>query len=117
MMKRPGRCFAQNSFHRARDINDLTDLRDRTSKSLLANVLDMDDDSLHRFDSMDNNFVKFGHITEDHFRHQIKIADKSPKRNVLSGRNELIQILKELRFVADRMRREDDEIETCNDWK
>lgn len=116
MMKRPGRMFTRNSFHRARDVTDLTGLNDKTSKSLLANVLDMDDNSLHRFEGMENNFVKATHITDENFRQQVKIIDKSPKQRS-GARSELLLILKELRYVADRMRKEDDEIETCNDWK
>lgn len=109
--------FSRSSLRRAKDIHDL-EMCDKTSKSLLANVLDMDDDSLQRLDNqrLENNFFKVSHLSDELYRqqqHSKLVSSKYP--NYYS--NELVQILKEIRYIADRMRKDDDDTEIINDWK
>ncbi len=117
MMKRPGHTFSRSTVKRAREIQDL-EMRDKTSKSLLANVLDMDDDSLTRFDGgraensfQPNNFVKLSHGGEDF---SAKVHSATGLRHT---RPEVYQIVKELRFITDQMRKDDLDTETKNDWR
>lgn len=117
MMKRPGHTFTRSSLKRSEDLKEL-ELREKQSKSLLANVLDMDDDSLKGIDSNHHNnstppsYVKLTHICEE-----FGVKKSSPNSLSRHSRPELIQILRELRFITERMRREDEDEEITNDFK
>lgn len=118
-MKRPGHVFTKSSLRRAQDIHEL-ELRDKTSKSLLANVLDMDDDSLQRFDSQryDNSFIKLNQMTDDsNFKYQQQQSKIVSTKQTYSSQSEMMQILREIRYITDRMRKEDEDTEIINDWK
>ncbi|XP_039276488.1 neuronal acetylcholine receptor subunit alpha-7 isoform X5 [Nilaparvata lugens] len=85
-------------------------LKDRSSKSLLANVLDIDDDFRHggggggTLQSSSHSFLR-GH------------EDGSVLHSCLGPHRELTLILKELRVITDKLRKEDEASEVTNDWK
>lgn len=86
------------------------ELKERSSKSLLANVLDIDDDFRHGTlqSSSTTGFIRVsggGH-------------EESPiVHNCLGPHRELSLILKELRVITDKLRKEDEAEEVTNDWK
>ncbi|XP_045112725.1 acetylcholine receptor subunit alpha-type acr-16-like isoform X6 [Portunus trituberculatus] len=94
-------------------------LEERSSKSLLANVLDIDDDFRahtlpHTHTTNTNNTAGFirvphgGHSVDD--SHLVHTCMSSCTR-------ELNLILKEIRIITDKMRKEDEESEVKNDWR
>ncbi len=98
-MKRPGKEISRKKLIQNANMRDL-ELRERSSKSLLANVLDLDDD--------------FRSNNTPHFT-SVKVDDTS--MHMYPGRSELKEILKELRYLTDKCKREDDFQLQCNDWK
>ena len=134
-MRRPGTEPPQtrNKILQGARLKDL-ELRDRSSRSLLANVLDLDDDirGLSRSNSshllkykVDNNVrtnspthallsnhqngsasgVTLAGEKETHFTHLV-----SPNR-------QLAEILRELKVLTEKVRKEEQISEDCNDWK
>ena len=78
------------------------EMKERSSKSLLANVLDLDDDFRR-----ENNTPNF---------HAVKIEhDTYPIYNTM--KSEMQSILKELKFLTDKVRSDEDDAEEANDWK
>ncbi|XP_075214857.1 neuronal acetylcholine receptor subunit alpha-7-like [Lycorma delicatula] len=81
------------------------ELKERSSKSLLANVLDIDDDFRHgTLQSSSHSFLR-GH------------EDGGVLHSCLGPHRELTLILKELRTITDKLRKEDEASEVTNDWK
>lgn len=81
------------------------ELKERSSKSLLANVLDIDDDFRHgTLQSSSHSFLR-GH------------EDGGVLHSCLGPHRELTLILKELRTITDKMKKEDEASEVTNDWK
>lgn len=81
------------------------ELKERSSKSLLANVLDMDDDFRAH---MSATTVSTSYIRGSY------IDDAS---GCSSAQRELQIILRELQFITGRMRKADEEAEVISDWK
>lgn len=85
------------------------ELKERSSKSLLANVLDIDDDFRHggtlQSSSHSHTFLR-GHEDGGGVLH-----------SCLGPHRELTLILKELRVITDKLRKEDEAAEVTNDWK
>ena len=76
------------------------ELKERSSKSLLANVLDIEDD--------------FRNIAPG--SNSFNIRSTSNEENTLASR-EVQLILKELQFITGRMKKSDEEAEVISDWK
>lgn len=109
------------------------ELKERTSRSLMANVLDMDDDIRHcnmsntghtSFNTnLNSSFIRSSSTTGSlHQPHQHSgrsgmgiILDDS--EGCPSTQKDLQLILKEIKFITNRMRRIDEEAEIISDWK
>nr|XP_014284142.1 neuronal acetylcholine receptor subunit alpha-7 isoform X1 [Halyomorpha halys] len=100
-MSRPGKKITRKTITLSNRMKDL-ELKERSSKSLLANVLDIEDDLRH-CTSSNSSFLRSG----------LNIDDS----NCLSAQRELQCILRELQFITSRMRKADEEAELISDWK
>lgn len=76
----------------------LKDIKERSSKSLLANVLDMDDDI-----RMSSSYLR------------METSDMSSPCAL--AQRDLQGILREIRFITARMRKAEDDSEVVGDWK
>ena len=101
-MKRPGQNISRkkvaNRNSSSRNMRDV-EMRERSSRSLLANVLDLEDD--FRGNSI-QNFTG------------IKIDDNS---HGCQPRQELREILKEIKFLTDKVKKDEESAESESDWK
>merc|ERR550517_367843 len=109
-------------------MNELS-LKEKACKSLLANVLDMDDD-LRQISGGGGGFVKvngfnphsesnstLGHST-DQMNHLNNVNSSAHMTSSCSAANrELKSILKEMRFMTGRLKSMDEENEIESDWK
>nr|XP_014282442.2 neuronal acetylcholine receptor subunit alpha-7-like isoform X2 [Halyomorpha halys] len=99
-MRRPGHGDNRDSSGKSMQLHTL-ELKERSSKSLLANVLDIDDDFRHGpLQASSHTFIR---------AHE-EGTSTGPHR-------ELGQILKELRMITDKLRKDDEAAEITNDWK
>ncbi|KFD56985.1 hypothetical protein M513_02242 [Trichuris suis] len=112
MMKRPGRRFKSSTFKRAKNICELQ-TKERSSRSLMANILDFEEKAALRKEGLPDE-VKDCCLKDGHHS-----SNASAKKALLerSVGWELVSILKELRFICDRIRKEDEEHEVISDWK
>lgn len=145
-IKRPGKpsqMTRKKSFVKTNKMRDL-ELRERSSKSLLANVLDLDDDfragatANNTSNHHNSNFSRHGSSIHRHNdseymgSHDYRMAghnndfrsNNAPPSYGLVANSDpseentaLKQILKELRFLSAKKREEDEFQEVCNDWK
>lgn len=107
-MSRPGGGTGGSEISDSRKSLQLRELelKERSSKSLLANVLDIDDDFRHgTLQSSSHTFLR-GHEDGGGVLH-----------SCLGPHRELTLILKELRVITDKLRKEDEAAEVTNDWK
>uniref|UniRef100_A0A5S6QEJ1 Uncharacterized protein n=1 Tax=Trichuris muris TaxID=70415 RepID=A0A5S6QEJ1_TRIMR len=112
MMKRPGQRFRCSTFTRAKNICD-QETKDRSSRSLMANILDFEEKSALRKEGLPTE-IKGGRSKNG--PHSTDVAMKKAFLEHSVGW-ELVSILKELRFICDRMRKEDEDHEIVSDWK
>lgn len=89
------------------------ELKDRSSKSLLANVLDIDDDFRHHSATLQSS----GHAAPYLRSHAHPDEAALLPGSCLGPHRELTLILKELRVITDKLRKEDEASEVTNDWK
>ncbi|KAJ3640043.1 hypothetical protein Zmor_003363 [Zophobas morio] len=101
------------------------ELKERSSKSLLANVLDIDDDFRHNHRGGGTPtplptatfFRTVYRQNEDNGNggrlHESLVSNHS----CLSADYELALILKEIRFITDQLRKEDEAADITRDWK
>lgn len=120
-MSRPGGDPASDASHMSMQLHEL-ELRDRSSKSLLANVLDIDDDFRHNTYQSSSHHATF-------FRHDDVtgtagagpgvgiIHTGSTASSCIGPHRELSLILKELRMITEKIRRDEEASEITNDWK
>ena len=134
-VKRPGKARNQQrkkSFVKTNKMRDL-EMRERSSKSLLANVLDLDDDfrsggATANSTSNHNNFTSVR--MENDYRssndyHRSSMGNSAPPSYGLvagdptetDGSSVLKDILKEVRFLAAKKKKDDEFEDQCNDWK
>lgn len=83
------------------------ELKERSSKSLLANVLDMDDD-FRAHAHMAPNTVSASYLRSAHI---------DEGQGCGAAQRELQAILRELQFITSRMRKSDEEADIISDWK
>ena len=108
-MQRPGKDITRKKIIQNSKMRDM-ELRERSSKSLLANVLDLDDD----FRGNNSNHTFTNNTSHSH----CKLDDTTHFENVMyPGRSELKEILKELRFLTTKIKKDDEYQDACNDWK
>ncbi|KAL5281539.1 CHRNA7.2 family protein [Megaselia abdita] len=108
-MGRPGKKITRKSIMLQNRIKEL-ELKERSSKSLLANVLDIDDDFRHNLSGSQTQIgssASFGRPTTVEEQHS----------TIGCNHKDLHLILKELQFITARMRKDDDEKELISDWK
>lgn len=101
-MGRPGKKITRKTILMSNRMKEL-ELKERSSKSLLANVLDIDDDFRH-CTSANSSYMRGG-ITLDETG-ACTIAQR-----------DLQYILRELQFITNRMKKADEEAELISDWK
>ena len=100
-MQRPGREITRKKLIQNAKMRDL-EMRERSSKSLLANVLDLDDD--------------FRANSAPHYT-SVKIGNDENSLHMYPGKVELREILRELRFLTEKMKKDEEFEDHCNDWK
>ncbi|XP_055388212.1 acetylcholine receptor subunit alpha-type acr-16 isoform X2 [Condylostylus longicornis] len=108
-MNRPGRKITRKTILLSNRMKEL-ELKERSSKSLLANVLDIDDDFRHTISGSQTaigSSASFGRPTTVEEHHA----------TIGCNHKDLHLILKELQFITARMRKADEEAELISDWK
>jgi len=119
-MSRPGKKITRKTITMNSKMNELQ-LKEKACKSLLANVLDMDDDL--RALSSGGGFIKLnGFHQENNSNHSSDMNHvNSSHVNIpsacSSANRELKCILKEMRFMTNRLKAMDEENEIESDWK
>lgn len=106
-MSRPGKKITRKTIMMSNRMKEL-ELKERSSKSLLANVLDMDDD-FRAHAHMAPNTVSAS------FLRSSAHLDEAPGCGTAT--RELQAILRELQFITGRMRKSDEEADIISDWK
>ncbi|XP_017892843.1 neuronal acetylcholine receptor subunit alpha-7 isoform X1 [Ceratina calcarata] len=119
-MSRPGKKITIKSLlggdRRAKGM----ELQEKSSKSLLANVLDIDDDIRHKNSAAN---PPSGYGLRSAFGTPIStgrpatVEDTSASLPLSGMQEELHTILKELRFITNRMKKVDENDDIINDWK
>ncbi|KXJ82831.1 hypothetical protein RP20_CCG011055 [Aedes albopictus] len=137
-MSRPGRSLSveypptptSDSSERKTHIQDV-ELKERSSKSLLANVLDIDDDFRHNCRPLtpggtlphNPTYFRTVYSSDDGSMGPIgsnRMPDAiAPPHTCFtsSADYELALILKEIRFITDQIRKEDEDSDVAKDWK
>jgi len=109
-MSRPGKKITLRTIKMHKQKKEL-ELKDRSSKSLLANVLDMDDD----FRQMGGGGASSAFL---HGMSASTLDDTvSHVGTCSSSQRELQLILRELQFITGRMRQADEKADLISDWK
>ncbi|XP_023332222.1 neuronal acetylcholine receptor subunit alpha-7 isoform X6 [Eurytemora carolleeae] len=117
-MNRPKKKITRKTIMMNNRMKEL-EMKEKASKSLLANVLDIDDD--FRPLSVGGGFMRVnGNPMENNVGHNHNHvqppATPLPQGSCASSR-ELQCILKEIRYMTNRLRMRDDEEEIVSDWK
>ncbi|XP_059487027.1 neuronal acetylcholine receptor subunit alpha-7-like isoform X3 [Neocloeon triangulifer] len=89
------------------------ELKERSSKSLLANVLDIDDDFRHTGTLQSSSTTGFLRVSGGGGGHD----EPQIVHNCIGSHRELSLILKEIRVITEKYRKEDEAAEVTNDWK
>ncbi|KAJ9576123.1 hypothetical protein L9F63_007010, partial [Diploptera punctata] len=122
-MSRPG--SDTDSSRKSLQMREL-ELKERSSKSLLANVLDIDDDFRHHGGTLQTSSAvsATGFLRGAHAHHEdggggggTLLHGGGSGSSCLGPHRELTLILKELRVITDKLRKEDEAAEVTNDWK
>uniref|UniRef100_A0A182F6Z4 Neurotransmitter-gated ion-channel ligand-binding domain-containing protein n=1 Tax=Anopheles albimanus TaxID=7167 RepID=A0A182F6Z4_ANOAL len=110
-MGRPGRKITRKTIMLSNRMKEL-ELKERSSKSLLANVLDIDDDFRHPCSGISGSTTAIGGSV---FTRLTTVEEQNA--NTGCTHKDLHHILKELQFITNRMRKADEEAELISDWK
>lgn len=102
MMERPGKDISRKTLMQNSKLRDI-EMSDRTSKSLLANVLDLDDECPVPVYNKSNASTL-----------SRRVEDGMPTVN---HRNELLLILKEVKKMTSKLKKDDEESDIRSDWK
>ncbi|CAK1540327.1 unnamed protein product [Leptosia nina] len=122
-MSRPGKKITRKTIMMSNRMREL-ELKERSSKSLLANVLDIDDDFRH-VPPPPNSTASTGNLGPgcSIFRTDFRRSFVRPSTmedvggGLGSHHRELHLILRELQFITARMKKADEEAELISDWK
>ncbi|XP_055685533.1 neuronal acetylcholine receptor subunit alpha-7 isoform X2 [Lutzomyia longipalpis] len=108
-MGRPGRKITRKTILLSNRMKEL-ELKERSSKSLLANVLDIDDDFRHVGISGSQTAIGQSAFSR---------PNTVEEHHSMGGctHKDLHLILKELQFITTRMKKADEEAELISDWK
>ncbi|XP_029174645.1 acetylcholine receptor subunit alpha-type acr-16-like [Nylanderia fulva] len=117
-MSRPGKKITKKTILMSNRMKEL-ELQERSSKSLLANVLDIDDDFRHGNSAAN---PASGYISRSAYGTPLSArpatVEETSASLPLSGmQRELHTILKELQFITSRMKKSDEDGEVISDWK
>ncbi|KAL0121524.1 hypothetical protein PUN28_006800 [Cardiocondyla obscurior] len=117
-MSRPGKKITKKTILMANRMKEM-ELQERSSKSLLANVLDIDDDFRHGNSAAN---PASGYISRSAYGTPLSTrpatVEETSASLPLSGmQKELHTILKELQFITNRMKKADEDGEIVSDWK
>nr|XP_012219899.1 PREDICTED: neuronal acetylcholine receptor subunit alpha-7-like isoform X5 [Linepithema humile] len=117
-MSRPGKKITKKTILMSNRMKEL-ELQERSSKSLLANVLDIDDDFRHGNSAAN---PASGYISRSAYGTPLSArpatVEETSASLPLSGmQKELHTILKELQFITSRMKKADEDDEVISDWK
>ncbi|CAK9826638.1 Acetylcholine receptor subunit alpha-type acr-16 [Anthophora retusa] len=117
-MSRPGKEISKKKILITNQRKD-KELQERSSKSLLANVLDIDDHFCHRNSAANppSGYVRSAYGTPVSTGRPATVADTTASLPLSGMQEELHTILKELQFITDRMKKADESDETISDWK
>ncbi|ETN62386.1 hypothetical protein AND_005921 [Anopheles darlingi] len=110
-MGRPGRKITRKTIMLSNRMKEL-ELKERSSKSLLANVLDIDDDFRHPCSGISGSTTAIGGSV---FTRLTTVEEQNTSTGCTH--KDLHHILKELQFITNRMRKADEEAELISDWK
>jgi len=115
-MARPGEKITRKTIMMQNKMKEL-DLKEKSSKSLLANVLDMDDDFVpssalpaHNHQQKNGGFVRSSGSTE---KDESNTASSYPT----GVPRELSLILKEIKVITDKIRDDEESASIEGDWK
>ncbi|XP_057665228.1 neuronal acetylcholine receptor subunit alpha-7 isoform X2 [Diorhabda carinulata] len=117
-MSRPGKKLTRKTILMNSRMKEL-ELKERSSKSLLANVLDIDDDFRNvtgATSGSGNNSTLTTNLGPGFIRHPTTIEDANISGSG-SFQRDLQHILRELQFITNRMKKADEEAEVISDWK
>ncbi|KAB0800847.1 hypothetical protein PPYR_06586 [Photinus pyralis] len=112
-MSRPGKKITRKTILMNSRMKEL-ELKERSSKSLLANVLDIDDD-FRNVSGGGNSASVTTSLGAGFMRHPTTIEEASIPTS--GTQRDLQLILRELQFITARMRKADEEAEVISDWK
>ncbi|XP_022237264.1 neuronal acetylcholine receptor subunit alpha-7-like isoform X3 [Limulus polyphemus] len=101
-MSRPGRKMREKSLMFNSKMKDL-EMKERSSRSLLANVLDIDDDFRPAYST-----PGYLHVSND---------DNAAIHSCIITQREISAITRELRFITNHLREDDDAKEIIAEWK
>ncbi|XP_014473834.1 PREDICTED: neuronal acetylcholine receptor subunit alpha-7 isoform X2 [Dinoponera quadriceps] len=118
-MSRPGKKITKKTILMSNRMKEL-ELQERSSKSLLANVLDIDDDFRHGNSAANPasgyNISRSAYGTPLSTR-PATVEETSASLPLSGMQKELHTILKELQFITSRMKKADEDDEVISDWK
>ncbi|KAL2714246.1 acetylcholine receptor subunit alpha-type acr-16 isoform X1 [Vespula squamosa] len=117
-MSRPGKKITKKSLLVSNRMKEL-ELQERSSKSLLANVLDIDDDFRHGNSAANqaSSYISRSAYGTPLSGRPATVEETSASLPLSGMQRELHTILKELQFITSRMRKADENDEVINDWK
>lgn len=125
-MSRPNRKITLKTIRMSNKMKQM-ELKDRTSKSLLANVLDLNDDFRHyggcsNAATMNNSYLRNTTATSSmHHAHTTTTSSGALSLDEASGcsvaQRDLQLILREIQFITNKMRRNEEEQDIISDWK
>lgn len=127
-MARPGEKITRKTIMMQNKMKEL-DLKEKSSKSLLANVLDMDDDFVpsthihaHHNTNSQNNVNNVGNPTKNggfiRVSGQVPSQEENVNTTYPSGvPRELSLILKEIKVITDKIRDDEESSAIESDWK
>ncbi|XP_076177262.1 nicotinic acetylcholine receptor alpha6 isoform X2 [Ptiloglossa arizonensis] len=117
-MSRPGKKSTKKNILISNRMKDM-ELQERSSKSLLANVLDIDDDFRHRNSGANppSAYIRSTFSTPISTGRPATVEDTTASLPLSGMQEELHMILKELRFITDRMKKADESDDVISDWK
>ncbi|XP_065165089.1 neuronal acetylcholine receptor subunit alpha-7 isoform X3 [Atheta coriaria] len=113
-MSRPGKKITRKTIMMNSRMKEL-ELKERSSKSLLANVLDIDDDFRNVSGGGNNASMTTSLGGAYGMRHPTTIEEAAMPAS--GTQRDLQHILRELQFITNRMKKADEEAEVISDWK
>ncbi|XP_024947813.1 acetylcholine receptor subunit alpha-type acr-16 isoform X2 [Cephus cinctus] len=117
-MSRPGKKITRKTILMNNRMKEL-ELQERSSKSLLANVLDIDDDFRHGNSAANpaSGYIRRSAYSTPLSGRPATVEETSASLPLSGTQRELQTILRELQFITSRMKKSDEEAEVISDWK